>query len=211
MTEERRVRLTIFWRVIFAQLTLIALILGVSLYAFSQLHHLASLSTDILATDSASIEAEKRLLKVFLLQMRSAEKYVLLRDDDLYKHFVEGSSDFTRALEKVTALVHTPEERTLLEQIRELYTRYATGLKTAFTPNSAWAQEKNEISEKLIAKINDMIRFREEMIAHKTVTARDQAVSGASTVGWLSLAGIVGAILFAYVHARGVSRPLKKL
>ena len=40
--------LTIFWRVIFAQLTLIALILGVSLYALSQLHHLAGLSTELL-------------------------------------------------------------------------------------------------------------------------------------------------------------------
>ena len=68
-------RLTIFWRVIFAQLTLIALILVVSLYALSQLHWLANLSTDILATDAVSIEAEKRLLKVFLSQMRSAEKY----------------------------------------------------------------------------------------------------------------------------------------
>ena len=186
-------RLTIFWRVIFAQLTLIALILGVSLYAFSQLHHLASLSTDILATDSASIEAENRLLKIWLLQMRSAEKYALLRDDNLYKHFVEGSNDFTRAFEKVMALVHTPEERALLEEIRDLYGRYATGLKTAFTPNSAWARGKTEISEKLIAKINELIRFREEMIAQKTVTARDQAVSGASTVGWVSLGGIAAA------------------
>ena len=204
-------RLTIFWRVILAQLTLIALILGVSLYAFSQLHHLASLSTDILATDSASIEAEKRLLKTFLLQMRSAEKYALLRDDNLYKYFVEGSNDFTRAFENVMALVHTPQERALLEEIRELYTRYATGLKTAFTPNSAWARGKTEISETLIARINALIRFREEMIAHKTVTTRDQAVSGASTLRWVSLGGIAGAILFAYVHARGVSRPLKKL
>jgi len=39
------VRLTIFWRVIFAQFTLIALIVVVSLYAFSQLHRLAHLST----------------------------------------------------------------------------------------------------------------------------------------------------------------------
>ena len=204
-------RLTIFWRVILAQLTLIALILGVSLYAFSQLHHLARLSTDILAIDSASIEAAKGLLNDFLIQMRSAEKYFLLRDDNRYKDFVAGSSDFTRALEKVMTLVHTPEERALLEQIRELYMRYAAGLKTAFTPNSAWAQGKNELSEKLIAKINELIRFREALNRHKTVTARDQAVSGASTVGWLSLGGIVGAILFAYVHARGVSRPLKKL
>ena len=56
-------RLTIFWRVIFAQLTLIALILGMSLYALFQLHHLAGLSTDLLETDAKSIEAEKHLLK----------------------------------------------------------------------------------------------------------------------------------------------------
>ena len=204
-------RLTIFWRVIFAQLTLIALILGVSLYALSQLYHLASLSTDILATDSTSIEAEKRLLKVFLIQMRSAEKYLLLHDNDLYSHFVEGSSDFARAFEKVGALVHTPQESALLEQLRELYARYATGLSAAFTPSSAWTQEKNEISEKITTKINELIRFREEMIARKTAVARDQAVSAASTMGWLSLGGIMAAILFAYVHARGVSRPLKKL
>src|SRR5262245_49701405 len=123
ITEERCVRLTIFWRVILAQLTLIALILGISLYAFSQLHHLASLSTDILATDSASIEAAKRLRNDFLIQMRSAEQYVLLRDDNRYRHFVAGSSEFTRALEKVMALVHTTEERALLEQVRELYMR----------------------------------------------------------------------------------------
>src|SRR5919197_2695124 len=72
LAEERCVRLTIFWRVIFAQLTLIALILGMSLYALFQLHHLAGLSTAILAIDSTSIEAEKRLLKVFLSQMRIA-------------------------------------------------------------------------------------------------------------------------------------------
>src|SRR5262249_35919658 len=153
--------------------TLIMLILGMSLYALSQLHRLAGLSTDILATDSTSIEAEKRLLKVFLIQMRSAEKYLLLRDNNLYSHFVEGSNDFTNALEKVAALVNTPQERALLEQIREQYGRYATGLSTAFTPKSTWEQEKNEVSAKITTKVNELIRFREEIIARKTMAARD--------------------------------------
>jgi CHASE3 domain sensor protein len=122
------VRLTIFWRVILAQLTLIALILGISLYALFYLHYLAGLSTDLLETDSKSIEAEKRLLKVFLSQMRSAEKYLVAPDKGLYSHFVEGSNTFTSVLEQIAALVNTPQERVLLEQIRELYTRYATGL-----------------------------------------------------------------------------------
>jgi len=109
------VRLTIFWRVIFAQLTLIALILGMSLYALFQLHHLAGLSTAILAIDSTSIEAEKRLLKVFLSQMRIAEKYLVAPDKGLYSHFVEGSSTFTSVLDQIAALVNTPQERALLD------------------------------------------------------------------------------------------------
>jgi two-component system, NtrC family, sensor histidine kinase GlrK len=205
------VHLTIFWRVIFAQLTLIALILGMSLYALFQLHHLAGLSTALLDTDSKSIEAEKHLLKIFLSQRRIAEKYLVAPDKGLYSHFVEGSSTFTNVLEKIAGLVNTPQERALLDQIRELYTRYTTGLSPAFTPKSSWNQEKNEISEKITIKINELIRFREEMSARKTVAARDQTVSAARTMGWLSLGGIMAAILFAYVHARRVSRPLKKL
>jgi two-component system sensor histidine kinase GlrK len=205
------VRLTIFWRVILAQLTLIALILGMSLYALFQLHHLAGLSTDLLETDSKSIETEKYLLKVFLSQMRSAEKYLVAPDKGLYSHFVEGSSTFTTVLDQIAALVNSPQERALLDQIRTLYTRYTMGLSTTFTAKSSWNQEKNEISEKITTKIDALIRFREEESVRKTVAARDQAVSAASTMGWLSLGGIVAAMLFAYVHARRVSRPLKKL
>jgi len=205
------VRLTIFWRVILAQLTLIALILGMSLYALFQLHHLAGLSTDLLETDSKSIEAEKDLLKVFLSQMRSAEKYLVAPDKGFYSHFVEGSSTFTSVLDKIAALVNSPQERALLDQIRELYTRYSMGLSTAFTPKSSWHQEKDEISERITTKINALIRFREAESVRKTVAARDQAVSAAGTMGWLSLGGIMAALLFAYVHARRMSRPLKKL
>ena len=203
--------LTIFWRVILAQLTLIALILGMSLYALSQLHHLAGFSADILDTDAKSIEAEKHLLKIFLSQRRIAEKYLVTPDKGLYSHFVAGSSTFTSVLEKITALVNTSQERALLDQTRELYTRYAMGLSPAFTLKSSWSQEKSEISEKITTKINELIRFREDMSARKTVAARDQAVSAARTMGWLSLGGVMTAILFAYVHARRMSRPLKKL
>ena len=204
-------RLTIFWRVILAQITLIILILAVSLYTLWQLHRFASLSTAIVTTDVASIGAEKRLLEVFFMQMRSAEKYLLLRDEAFYSHFSAGGREFTGLLEKVTALVDTPYERGLLEQLRELHARYTTGLTPALTPQSAWQQEKTGLSEKITAGINDLIRSREEMATRKTVAARDQAVVATAMVGWLSLGGIVVAIMCAYLHARGVSRPLQKL
>lgn len=209
--EEGRVRLTIFRRVILAQITLIILILVVSLYTLSQLHRFARLSTALLTTDAASLEAEKGLLEVFLVQMRSAEKYLLLRDAAFYNHFIAGGREFTGLLEKVAALVDTPQERDLLEQIREAHARYTTSLTTALTPRSAWQQDKTGLSDKITTGINALIRFREQMATRKTVAARDQAVAATTTVGWLSLGGIAVAILCAYFHARGVSRPLQKL
>jgi two-component system sensor histidine kinase GlrK len=204
-------RLTIFWRAILAQLSLIVLILAVSLYSLSQLNRLTSLSTDILATDSTCIEEEKRLLKIFLAQMRNAEKYLLLRDKAFYRHFTEGDSDFDGALEKISALIDTAQERELMEQIRDLHERYTTGLTPPPARNSTWNKEKGEISNGVTEGINALIRLREEAIADKTATARDQAARAARVMGWLTLGGLSAAVLLAYFHARSVSQPLKRL
>jgi len=204
-------RLTIFWRVILAQVSLIALILAVSLYTFSQLNRLTSLSTDALATDSTCIEEERRLLKIFLAQMRSAEKYLLLQDKVFYNYFTQGDTDFANALEKIALLLDTPQERELVEQIRDLQARYATGLTTAFAHNSAWNKEKTGFIDGITTGINDLIHLREEAIARKVTAARDQAAQAAGVVGWLTLGGLSAAVLLAYFHARSISRPLSKL
>ncbi|MBI3302846.1 MAG: HAMP domain-containing histidine kinase, partial [Deltaproteobacteria bacterium] len=93
----------------------------------------------------------------------------------------------------------------------DLYSRYATGLTTALSRKSSWDKEKTAISDGILLGINELIRLREEAIARKTAAARDQAVGAAKVVGWLSLGGIGSAVLLAYFHARGVSRPLRKL
>ena len=204
-------RLTIFWRVILAQSTLIVLMVVVGYYALTQLHQLAILTTGILHTDSASIEEAKHLLKLCLSQERRAEKYLLLHDNEFYIHFTQGSSDVLRTLDTLDTLVDTPNERSLLTQLREMYTRYAAGLALAHTPHSAWERDKVALSEGIIARINELIRQREQAAAHKTAVVRDQALAAAKTVGWLSLGGVGAAVLFAYFHARGMSRPLKIL
>src|SRR5437899_12148344 len=99
-------RLTIFWRVILAQVSLIALILAVSLYTFSQLNRLTSLSTDALATDSTCIQEERRLLKIFLAQMRSAEKYLLLHHNVYNNSFTHSTNDCANAQDAITPPHH---------------------------------------------------------------------------------------------------------
>src|SRR4030095_10935709 len=195
--------------VILAQTMLLALTLAVSLYALSQLQWLTSLSTDILATDTACIREEKELLRLFLSQMRSAEKYIL--DQAFYAHFAQGHKSFEAALERVATLLDTSQERVRLEQVRHLHARYGSSLSATFARSGAANQDKEEISGRIIGEINALIGFREEAIARKTTLARDQATVAVRMVGWLTLGGLSVAVCFTYLHARGVSRPLKKL
>jgi two-component system, NtrC family, sensor histidine kinase GlrK len=203
--------LRLFWRIILAQSTLIMLLLIVSCYALAQLKWLTKLSSDILVVDATCIEHEKRLLKIFLAQMRHAEKYLLLRDKAFYEQFTQNSSDFANTLTQLEALLDTPQETALLQQVNTLQVRYVTGFTTAPGRNRVWLQEKTALSDGITTGISDLIRFREEAVARKTTAARDQAAVAASMLGWLMLGGITLAVLLSYVHARGVSRPLRKL
>jgi two-component system sensor histidine kinase GlrK len=209
--KERSMHLRLFWCVILAQSTLIVLLCTVSLYALTQLKWLTRLSSDILVVDTICIEHEKRLLKIFLAQMRHAEKYLLLRDKAFYEQFTQNSRDFDHTLSQVEELLDTPQESTLLKQVKTLQVRYVTGFATALGRNSVWSQEKTALSDGITTGISELIRLREEAVGRKTTAARDRAAVATSMLGWLMLSGVTLAILLSYVQARGVSRPLRKL
>jgi two-component system sensor histidine kinase GlrK len=143
--------------------------------------------------------------------MRNAEKYLLLQDRAFYEHFMQDSGDFEHTRERIVALVHTEQESALLEQIKTLHARYVAGLTTALSRQSSWSQEKTDISDGITTGLSDLIRFREDLVARKTAAAREQAAVATSMLGWLTLGGIVLAIVLSYFHAHSVSQPLRKL
>jgi two-component system, NtrC family, sensor histidine kinase GlrK len=204
-------RLTIFSRVMLAQSTLIALILVVSLYALAKLHLVSELSTDALTLDATCINEEKRLLKAFLAEMRNAEKYLLIRDGAFYDGYTTNKDDFVDALSKITALINTDREKELVTEITMLHTLYNEELNQTISGGAASEQTKSRMSEGIVEKANEMIRLRDQVTSAKTALVRDHAASAAEVLFWLTLFGITGALLLAYLHARGISHPLKGL
>ena len=203
--------LTIFWRSILAQISLITLIVGVNIYALSQFNRLTSLSAEIVARDAAFIDEGKRLMRVFLAQMRNAEKYVLLQDKAFFAQFVDANADFESSVSAMTRLVDSRQERGLLEQIRNLHEQYAGSLTSGPSPRLFTNKERSDVGNSLTARVDELIRLRGEVIARKTASARDHAARAASVVTWMTLGGISLAVILAYFHARSVSRPLKQL
>jgi two-component system, NtrC family, sensor histidine kinase GlrK len=209
--EERPVRLTIFWRIIFAQVSLIVLLVVVSFYTLSQLHQLTILSETILTTDSVTINEEKRLLRILLAEIRNAEKLAVFQDKTFYDQFLEGHNAFEMSVGRLATLATSPQELNLLGQIRNLHTQYIASLVPEALRRPTASRDRAEMSDGITAAVNELIRLREEHIAQKTASARDQSALAARVVSWLTFGGIVLAVFLAYHHACSVSRPLKRL
>lgn len=204
-------RLTIFWRIILAQVSLIALIVIVNVYTLSQLHQLTILSQGILTVDAASIEEEKRLLRIMLAQMRSAEKFVLFQDRAFYNQFIEASRDFEASVGKIATIATSLHERDLLRKIRDLHTQYVAMIGPEALRKPTASGDRAELSDGMTASVHELIRLHEQAIAQKTARARDQSALAGRVVSWVTCGTIGLAVLLAYLHARSVSRPLKTL
>jgi two-component system sensor histidine kinase GlrK len=205
------VPLTIFWRSIFAQMALIALIGGGSLYALSQLNQLNALSAEIVARDRVFIGEAKRLMRVFLTQMRHGEKYVLLHDKAFYALFLEAKRDFEGGMKTLAALVDSPREQSLLEQIQNLQVLYAAGLTDGPPHGALTNQDRREIASGVTARVDELIGLREGAKDRRLAAAHAQAARAARLVTWMTLGGIGLAVILASIHAYSVSRPLKRL
>lgn len=194
-----------------AQSTLIALILVVSLYALAKLHFVSELSTDALTVDATCLNEEKRLLKAFLAEMRNAEKYLLIRDGAFLDEYRKNKDDFSDALSKITSIINTDREKELLTEISILHNLYNEELDQIISGNVASEQTKTRMSEGTVERANELIRLRDQATSAKTAMVRDHASSAAEVLFWSTLFGLAGALLLAFLHARGISRPLRGL
>jgi len=204
-------RLTIFSRVMLAQSALIALVLIVSLYGLSRLQLVSKLNMDALTVDATCVNEEKRLLKSFLEEMRNGEKFLLIQDRSFQDAYLKGRNDFQDALTKINGIIDTDREKELTAELSVIHGLYNQELDQIISGQTGSEQTRFRLSEGIIERTNELIRLRDQMSSAKTALARDHAASAAEIMLWLTLFGIAGALVLAYLHARGTSRPLKKL
>jgi two-component system sensor histidine kinase GlrK len=149
-----------------------------------------------------------------LSQIRLAEKYLLFKDPGLKDSFNKSSSQFKESLETLCSLTKDESENEPIDEIAKLHASYVSEINKAVVVKKGRgepADRRKEISDVILDKTDELIRYREDAIARKTQVARDIAAESAQMIAWMALGGISGAVLFAFLHARGVSSPLQQL
>jgi len=205
------VKFTIFRRIIMVPFLLLACIGVVGIYSVTHLDRVTELNTQILTVDIACIQEAKRLAKTFLGEVRNAEKSLVLQDQEFRAASQQARKDVLESLGRIAMLADTGQEMELLAQIRNLHDRYAEEVGMTFPEPELRKQVRTEISDGLIEKTSELIRFREQTIQTKATRARDEAVNASSMIAWFVIGGTMLAFLLAYVQARSISRPLNLL
>ena len=209
--RAKRMRMTIFSRVMIAQSTLIMIIIAISIFAVGKLRLVSRLNTQALTVDARCVNEEKVLLKSFLNEIRNAEEYFLMRDLSFRDECNNSRRDFGEAIIQIRQAIGSKGESELLSQIMLLHSEYMKRADLASFGMNGSEATRSSLGDKIIRKINEMILLREQAASRRMAAARDNAASAAQVMFWLALSGIGGAFVMAYIYARGISDPLRGL
>ena len=209
-------KLSIFSRLVIGYLAIFILAMTVSIYAISQLRHLEEVTRSILYVDNRLIEYEKQLTDVLLSMMRYEKKFIINKDDGLYKQFLLAREDFNRHLNDIMAIADTDVVRDLLNKIDQLHKRYqllfdeeVSHLRSGEEYNDKkYKQEKEYIVDGIMEELMK-IRFDTQLTTYRKVNKLSEADVNASNaaivIGIVSL--IFGAII-SIVITINITKPL---
>jgi len=93
--------LSIFTRLIASYLALFVMLAGVSAFSIFQLNVFRQVIQSIIQNDNAVLGLSSQLSDVLLSEMRSVRKYVVVKDEQLYKNYRLASDEFNSLLRKV--------------------------------------------------------------------------------------------------------------
>jgi len=117
-------RFTIFSRVVGGYLVIFILAIIVSIYVTLQFQKLEDVANSILNIDNQILTYDKKLIDTLLSEVQYEKKFIILRDNTLYEHFVAANNDFDQYFKELVHIANTPRFEYLLNNVKQSHERY---------------------------------------------------------------------------------------
>jgi len=213
---------TIFSRLVIGFFAILFLAMTVSIYSIFQLSHLENVTKSIISVDNQLIDHQQKMSDYILTMMRYERKFIIIKDEGLYKHFFLTKSNFDKQLKEAAALPNAAEAVDIISNIRKSYQQYQDFFNeevahirsgTEYSVD-AFGQKKesavNGIMEEL-KKLSDYSKTSTYNKVKKLGEAEVNASNVAIIIGSISLAfGIIISIYITYTITRPLSLIKKK-
>jgi two-component system, NtrC family, sensor histidine kinase GlrK len=210
---------TIFKRLGLGYFVILLLVALLGTYSVLKLRQLNQITRDINSIDSETIRRSNSLRDAVLSQREFDKKYVVSRDEDYYRQFLETEKYVQKDLGQVSSLIDTAEKKKLVRNVKADYDQYIAIVqeearlitaKEEYSPIS-YEDKKEALAGQIIRALEKAAETGKADMAAR-IGESEKIGSQASRVAIIiSIVSIVVAILIAFFTARTISRPLTLL
>lgn len=215
----RLMRLSIFWRLALGSLAIIMAVAGVNLYALFQLRQLTKLNTELVSYHQPAIETAKHLITSLYAQLRSAKKYLAVRDQVFLTSLAEEADEFRRAATSLRRQETEPEGQRLLDdllrlhqddrrQFRDWIERRPPRLDQASADDE---RRRDEHITRMTDRLDAYIVLHENRVGALVNEARASSARAEDMMRKLLMAAVVLGFAFAAVASLSILRPLRRI
>ncbi len=207
---------TIFTRLMTGYLALLALATGVSIYAVVQLRQVHEVTQSVMTTDNPLLDLHKDLSDALVSEQRYEKKYLIMRDDLLYRGFERSRTEFEKHLSDALRVAGSREQRAVLARAarlhqvyRSLVTEEAGFVRAGRQYGEAWyVNEKEKTVNALAEELAQLRGLSQKSIVNKVkrlgdAGARATRAAVATTAGAAAIM-----IVLSLVITAGITRPL---
>ncbi len=209
-------RLSIFARTAIGYLAIFIPVIGVSVYAISQLSIFHRITGQILQVDNRMRHYEKTIADLLLTQIGYEQKYIVTKDRELYNQFVVAEKALTYEIDEAVAIADTANKLEVLSRIEDCYTRYKSLFdeEVAYLndgrnyPQEAYKEKKREMVDELLWELGNL-KNHIEQDTYEKLKSLGEAGTKANPIAIVMGAGfILGGILISIFITRSITKPL---
>jgi len=209
-------KFTIFQRLGLGYLVILLLVIALGLYSTLKLRELNRITRHINSIDSETIRMTNSLRDALLSQRGFEKKYVVSRDKDYHRQFLETEKYIEKDLEEISALADTAKEKRLINNVRESYDRYLSLVQEEvglITGNRGYSREgyekkKEALADQVILNLEDVTETAKADMAARIKMSGKIGSQASRAAVIITIAALIIAILIAFFTARTINHPI---
>lgn len=211
-------RLSLFSRLVIGYLAVFTLVMAVSLYALLKLHQFDEITQLILEADHPVLDYEKKLADSLLSEIRYERKFIISKDEALYREFLQFKADFDRFLGEVLAKAD-PHAAAVFNQVKqdheyyqELFSKETVKLRTRQAYSQTWYKNEKDKAADHILEVLDRLKTDTQQDTYRKVRKlADAGAQARQAAVVITIASLAFILVISFVITRSITKPIAVL
>jgi two-component system, NtrC family, sensor histidine kinase GlrK len=207
---------TIFKRLGLGYLVILLLVASLGMYSAIKLRQVNQITRYINSIDSETIRRSTSLRDAVLSQRKFEKKYIVSRDEDYHRQFLETGQYIKKDLAQLDSLMDSPRKKRLFGNIKQCYDQYLSAVEEEthlIADNYVYSQDsyeknKDNLTNQIVHDLETTVEAGNADMAERIEMSGEIGTEAAKVAIIIAAVSIVVAILIAFVTARTINHPL---